>query len=161
MEVKISGPDTPLPIHFRLYLRFYDNADNEKAHTWVAYNMYRMGKVDGPISICRDDCKPGCDARPDALKKDTVAGHFIFKLARKRVIIVDGVEINYALAFTSDCYAGDNWESLFTDGIVSKMRLQVEEYLTSQIIKPVSNYLSFSYRIYIGRLCHSLLLLLV
>ena len=160
MEVKISGPDTPLPIHFRLYLKFYDNADNEKAHTWAAYNFIEQGKVDAPIFICRDACKPGCVARPDSMKKVTVPGHFIFKLARKNVIIVDGVEINYAVAFTSDCYAGENWDSLFTDGIVSKMRLQVEEYTASHL-KPVSSYLSFSYRIYIGRFCHSLILLLV
>ena len=106
--------------------------------------------VDAPIVLenKRDAPSEHCSKRPPSIKnkKTIVAEHFIFKVARRNLLIVDGVTIKYS-EFPPDCYGKVKWDGLFKDGTLSRMRLYITEYQNDHL-EPVADYLYFSYRIY-------------
>ena len=141
-------------MHFHLILNFYDIESKRIAFTYVAYNMHKAGNprvVDAPIRIRIPNGPPECQIRPPSISENVIAEHFVFKLARKNLIIVDGFTIDYSTAFNPQCYDKLNWDGLLSGGTISKMRLRVQQILGGHE-EPVSEYLSFWYRINSGKL---------
>ena len=76
----------------------------------------------------------GCETRPACTKENVLARHVIFRLARKKLIIVDRFTTDYSSELPSKCYGEVKWGGLFSEGSVSKMRVRTRDVLTSHIL---------------------------
>ena len=148
--MKISRLKSPLlNIHFRLYLNFYNDQDVRLAFLWPGYNMNVKddpNSVDAPIWIQVDT---GCDSRsPSIVAENIVADLVVFKVASKNLIIVDDTVVDLS---QFSCHDKIGWKNVLSTGSVSKMKLQVQEFINTEFQEPISDYLSFSYRIFLGK----------
>ena len=162
ISVKITRLKSPLNIHFRVYLYFYNDDDEEIAHVWLAYNMNKEDDptaVDAPIVIHNagipwpqeteeDGIKPGCSTRTPSIKtENVVADHVIFKVVREDLILVDKTVIDLS---HFSCYTEIGWKDLISVGSVSNMKLYVKEMTNGGFGEPTSDYLTFSYKHILG-----------
>ena len=146
VAVRITRLKSPLNIHFRLYLNFYNDEDVKVAYVWVAYNMHEQNNpanVDAPVRIHETRNNIGCSSRsPSIITENVVADNIVFKVARESLVIADKTVVDLS-GFT--CYAQIGWKDLVSVGSVSKMKLNLHQIIDEDFGEPTSDYLSFSY----------------